>query len=56
VVERQRRNDSGEIERQEGLPFRGGDDEGDVDAFPRRWIDGVRADFKGDGLNQATSG
>lgn len=47
MVERQCRNDSGEIERQEGLPFSGRDDEGDVDAFPRCWIDGVRADFKG---------
>ena len=44
MVERQRRNDSGEIERQEGLPFRGRDDEWDVDAFPRRWIDGGRAE------------
>ena len=54
MIERQRRNDSGEIERQERLPLSGRDDEGDVDAFPRRWIDGVRANFKGNGLNQST--
>ena len=54
MTERQRRNDSGEIERQESLPFSGRDYEGNIGACPRRWIDGARANFNGNGLNQST--
>ena len=54
MTERQRRNDGGEIERQECVPLSGRNDEGNVCAVPRGWINGAGANFKGNRLNQST--